>query len=104
MSPTALLLLAVALQLHSMVIAADIPNEAQAIREIERLGGIVEKDAKLPGRPVTAVRFRFGSDFGDEHVPLLTPLTKLTTLNLQGTKVCGTHVTGAGLRELRGAR
>ncbi len=31
-------------------------------------------------------------------VLLLKPLSKLTTLDLSGTKICGTHIIGGGLR------
>jgi hypothetical protein len=44
---------AVAAAPFSTAIAADRLDETQAIREIERPGGIIERDAKLPGRPVT---------------------------------------------------
>ena len=100
----AVLLLAAALAPNSRVIAADNLDESQAIREIERLGGAIKRNDKLPGRPVTEVHFSFGSDFGDEDVPLLRLLTNLATLDLSGTKICGTHISGAGLKELRGSK
>ena len=50
------LLIAVAFALSGVANATDNRDESQAIREIERLGGKVERDEKLPGRPVTAVR------------------------------------------------
>ena len=95
------LLLAVALALNSAVIAADNLDESAAIREIERLGGKIKRDDTLPGHPVTAVSFRMASPFEDADVPLLKPFTNLTTLDLRGTKICGTHIMGAGLKELR---
>ncbi len=72
----------------SAAIATDKLDEAQAIRETERLGGKVERDDQLPGRPVTGVSFRVGSDFGDEDVPLLNRFTRLTKLDLSGTMIC----------------
>ena len=98
----AVLLFAVSLAPNSAAVAADNPDEAQAIREIERLGGIVERDDKLAGHPVTQVGFRFRSDFGDEHLRLLKPFTKLVILDLSRTKVRGTRIKGTDLRELNG--
>jgi internalin A len=95
-----LVLFVVALAATSTVIAADKLEQAQAIREIERLGGKVKRDDKLPGRPVTEVRFRDGSDFGDDNVSLLKPLTKLTRLDLTHTDVCGTCTPDCGWKEL----
>ncbi len=96
-----LLVIAIVLTSKCVLFAADDPVQSQAIRELERLGAIVERDHKRPGSPVTGVRFRENSRFGDEDVPLLRPLTNLATLDLSNTKVCGTHIRGAGLRELR---
>ncbi len=101
MRSTALLLLALTLRLNTAAIAAEILDEAQAIREIERLGGKVTRDATLPGRPVTVVCFGAESKFEDMDVPLFKPLTKLATLDLSQTKMSGTHIRGAGLRSLR---
>ena len=99
-----LLLLAVILAPNSAMIAADNLDESQAIREIERLGGKIKRDDKLPGRPVTQISFGVGSKFEDMDVPLLKPLTKLTTLDLSSTKISGTNISGAGLKELRGLK
>jgi internalin A len=89
------LLLALVLAPTSVVAATNKSDAAHAIREIERLGGQIKRDEKLPGRPVTAVTFKVRNDFRDEHVPLLTPFPMLTTLDLSYTKI-----TDAGLREL----
>lgn len=43
---------AVALAVSCPAIAADKVDEAQAVRKIERLGGQVTRDDKLPGHPV----------------------------------------------------
>jgi hypothetical protein len=94
------ILLAVALTLNSAVIAADERDEAQAIREIKRLGGRTKRDEKLPGRPVTEVHFSYGSQFWDDDFRLLKPLAELTTLELYGSKICGTRIVGSGLRKL----
>ena len=96
-----LLLMAIVLTSKIIIFAADDPAQSQAIREIERLGGVVERDDKLPGRPVTGIHFPNLSNFGDEHLTLLKPLTKLTNVWLNNTKVCGTRIRGGGLRELR---
>jgi hypothetical protein len=98
---------ALIVRLGHVALADDASAEAKAIREIERLGGKVERDGKLPARPVTAIRFKEVSEFEDEHIPLLTPFTKLTTLDLRNTKIVGTRIAGAGfvsLRVLKGKR
>jgi internalin A len=94
-------LLAVAMAPHDAAIAAENAGEARAIRQINRLGGEVERNDKLPGRPATAVSLRGAGRFEDLDVPLLKPLSNLTTLDLSGTKICGTHIIGGGLRELQ---
>jgi internalin A len=98
------LLLAVGLAPNSDVVAADNLDESQAIREIERLGGTIKRADELPSRPVTQVSFGSASRFEDMDVPLLKPLTKLTTLYLNSTKISGTRISGAGLKELRGLK
>jgi hypothetical protein len=76
------LLLAAVVAPISAANPADKLDESQAIREIERLGGTVVRDDKLPGRPITQVRFGFKSDFGDEHVQLRLT-TRLNFLKFQ---------------------
>ncbi len=51
------LLIAVALAPNRAVFATDDPAESRAIRGLERLGAIVERDHKRPGSPVTGIRF-----------------------------------------------
>ena len=92
--------LAVALASTGAMIAADNLHEARAIREIERLKGVIKRDEKLPGCPVTHVRFKPGNDFRDDDVPLLKSLTKIKTLDLSRTKISGAHISNAGLKEL----
>ena len=60
------LLIAIVLVPSGSLFAAGQVAESRAIREIERLGGVVERDDKLPGRPVIEVSFRLNSPFGDE--------------------------------------
>ena len=97
----AVLLVAVVLAPASATIAADTLDESRAVREIERLGGIVSRDEALPGCPVTAVRFKRGSEFADDDVPLLKPFAQLATLDLGNTKICGTRIVNSGLKGLR---
>jgi hypothetical protein len=95
-----LFLLVVALAPNSALIAGDVPNvpdEARAIRDIVRLGGNVGR--RVDGH-VMSVQFRHGNDFGDENTRLLAPFTKLEMLNLQGTQIAGTRISGSGLNEL----
>ena len=99
-----MLLIAVALALNGIAAAADNLDEGQAIRRLERLGGVVNPDDRTPGRPVTMVGFRFGSDFGDVDVPLLKAFPSLKSLDFRHTKISGTHILGAGLKELRGLK
>ena len=66
------LLLAVALAANLAVIAADSPDEAKAIREIEQLGGTVTRDGKTPGRPCDGCRLQGEStDSNKKHLNLL---------------------------------
>lgn len=97
-------LLAVVLASNSAAIAADNSDESQAIAKLERLGGVVNPHDRTPGRPVTMVGFRWGSDFGDENVPLLKAFPDLKSLDFSRSKISGTHIVGAGLKELRGLK
>ena len=99
----ALLPLLVGIVPTTSLIAGDI-DESQAVREIERLGGKLTRNEKLPGRPVTQVDFETNSEFSDQDLRLLKSFVELTTLELSNTKVCGTHIKGAGLIELRGLK
>jgi hypothetical protein len=99
--------------------------EERAVTEVERLGGQVRKDGRLPGMPVTTVILAGGkvtdgelqvvksfpqlrsldlrelhiSDRGLEH---LAKLTKLEELNLEGTRITDLGLAHlAKLKELR---
>ena len=80
------------------VVAANQLDESQAIAEIERLGGKVERDDKSPGRPVTEVNFIWGG-VGDSDLRVLRTFKNLTTLKLEETKI-----TDAGLKDLGGLK
>jgi hypothetical protein len=60
------------------------------------LGGRIEVDAKLQGRPVIRVDF-ISTRLADAGLEHLKGLAQLQHLNLQGT-----HVTDAGLEHLKG--
>lgn len=77
------------------VIFADKPDEAQAIKEIQRRGGRVKGDDNLPGRPVKAVYFPGDTRFGSQDVQLLKPLKNLRLLILRG------KVTDADLKNIK---
>jgi internalin A len=70
-------------------------DEASAVKAVQKLGGTVTRDDKLPGKPVIGVHFNFKpvTDVGWKE---LADLKQLTTLNLTATAV-----TGAGLKELK---
>ena len=79
----------------------DVPAERRAIRKIVRLGGDV---GRRDDGHVTSVSFKHGNDFGDEDIPVLTPFTQLEMLNLQGTQIAGTRISGSGFNELNGLK
>ena len=54
--------------------------------------------------PLRRSSFETNSEFSDQDFPLLKSFVELTTLDLSNTKVCGTHIKGAGLAELRGLK
>src|SRR5262245_16985761 len=78
------------------VARADPITEAEAITEITRVRGRIERNEKLPDRPVVSVKMNRDT-IGDEQLIWLKPLTSLTTLQLGFTKI-----TDSGLRELEG--
>ena len=66
-----LLLLMAACAMNDVVIAADSLDESDAVRKIERLGGIVNE--RRPNRPVTIVEFKLESRFGDDDLRCSNP-------------------------------
>src|SRR5947209_7412588 len=73
-------------------------DEASAVKAVEKLGGTVTRDDKLPGKPVIGVNLTGTHDtqVTDAGLMELKDLKQLTTLYLNSTKV-----TGAGLKELK---
>ena len=59
-------------------------------------GGKVQRDDRLPDRPVTAVDFTESRRVGDKNLYVLKTLKNLTTLTLRGT-----NIKDAGLKEIR---
>src|SRR5579863_1890582 len=80
--------------------ATDDLSLSRAIQQVEQLGGQIHRDASAPGRPVTLVCFHARSAFDDADLALLRPFSKLTTLDLRETRVCGTRILGGGFKEL----
>src|SRR5436190_11057360 len=70
-------------------------DEASAVKAVEKLGGKVTRDDKLPGKPVIGVSF-FGTQVTDAGLKELKDLTQLKELSLYGPQV-----TDAGLKELK---
>jgi len=70
-------------------------DEASAAKAVEKLGGKVTRDEKLPGKPVTGVTLG-GGRVTDAGLKELKELTQLTTLSLNHARV-----TGAGLKQLK---
>ena len=94
-------------------------REERAVNAILKLGGNVERDEKLPGRPVVGVNLDL-TKATDSDLKDLKELTALKALNLWGTQItdaglkelkqlkglqelglCGTQITDAGLKELK---
>src|SRR5207249_4172664 len=70
-------------------------DEASAVKAVEKLGGNVTRDDKLPGKPVIGVNLG-GTQVTDAGLKELKDLKQLTTLFLNHAQV-----TGAGLKELK---
>jgi hypothetical protein len=68
----------------------------QAIAEIQKAGGKVERDEKDPGKPVVVVNFAT-TPAADDALANLKGFDKLQKLTLNGTKI-----TDAGLEHLKG--
>lgn len=69
--------------------------EDKAVAVVEKMGGKITRDEKLPGKPVVATDL-FGPKVTDAGLKELAPLKNLTTLSLRDTKV-----TDAGVAELQ---
>src|SRR5438270_435213 len=70
-------------------------DEASAVKAVEKLGGKVTRDDKLPGKPVIGVNLT-GRGVTDAGLKELKDLEQLTSLYLAYTKV-----TDAGMKELK---
>jgi len=73
-------------------------TEDKAVAFVEKLGGKVTRDDKLPGKPVIGVNLGMSvisTKVTDAGLKELAPLKNLSTLDLSGTAV-----TDAGLKEL----
>src|SRR2546423_14082610 len=73
-------------------------DEASAVKAVEKLGGKVTRDDKLPGKPVIALSM-WGTPahiISDDTLKPVKALTKLRVLDLNGTAV-----TAKGLAELK---
>ena len=64
-------------------------DEASAVKAVEKLGGKVTRDDKLPGKPVIGVDLDglVGTKVTDADLKELKDLKQLTSLNLYATKV-----------------
>ena len=70
-------------------------NEADAIKRIAMLGGMIEQDGKMPGRRVVGISFNGRNEFNDSDLQLLKAFTNLTKMNLSGCK----QITDVGVKE-----
>src|SRR5438552_15242740 len=61
-------------------------DEASAVKAVEKLGGKVTRDDKLPGKPVIGVNLN-NTRVTDASLKELKDLKQLTSLNLDDTKV-----------------
>jgi len=73
-------------------------DEASAVKAVEKLGGKVTRDDKLPGKPVIEVNLAFAhvTDASLKELKGLKDLKQLTSLALYNSQV-----TDAGLKELK---
>lgn len=89
---------ALALALGAMTVSpafADAQDDKAAL-EVQKLGGRVDRDDKAPGKPVLTVNFAT-TPADDNALGLVSGLTKIQKLTLNGTKV-----TDAGLAKIKG--
>src|SRR6476620_7732682 len=73
-------------------------DEASAVKAVEKVGGKVTRDDKLPGKPVIEVNLAFAhvTDASLKELKDLKDLKQLTSLYLNSTLA-----TDAGLKELK---
>ena len=80
---------------------AEPPMNEAIIATIQKLGGAVELDAKLPGQPIVKVDLH-GSGVMDTDLVMLKPLAELRVLDLRLTKVSDAGIAHLqGLKQLR---
>ena len=86
-----------AVMLLACLFGAARADEASAVKAVEKLGGKVTRDDKLPGKPVIGVNLGglVPGKVTDAGLKELADLKQLTTLELQSSPV-----TDAGLKEL----
>jgi hypothetical protein len=95
-------------------------RQEQLIARVQRAGGTVARDIRIPGGPITGIDLH-GTHTTDADLELLEGLTSLRSLNLYGTRITdaglvhltaltgmqalqlnSTAITDAGLQHLRG--
>jgi hypothetical protein len=75
---------------------SDDSQRDRVIALVERLGGLIERDARAPGQPVVGIKLAT-TRITDEQLGELQGLSSLRTLNLTQTRI-----SDAGLAQLRG--
>jgi hypothetical protein len=70
-------------------------DEVKAVAKIQLLGGNVERDNNLPGRPVIRISFNQNCRFNEKYLHLLKPFENLKSLDLRRVPI-----TAAGLKEV----
>ena len=88
-------LIAVVVLTASVVVPDDNLDESKAIGKIELLGGKVEGDESLPGRPVIGVDLHRSKRFSDKYLLLLNVFK-----NLESQELVGIKITDVGLKPL----
>src|SRR5262245_4937459 len=102
-------------------LADEVSAEEKATQALRRLGGDVQVDDMIPGKPVVAVRLEFNKGVTDADLEHLRHFRKLRSLSLWETSVTdkglaclgertelrklvlmNTKITDAGLKHLRG--
>lgn len=89
------LLICVACCARSATALAEPLDQSKAIEKIELLGGRIQRDESLPGRPVTEIGFRPSCHFSEKHLSLLHAFPELRSLDLAFVRT-----SDAGIKEL----